>query len=193
MRFHVASLCLAALTPATAAFGMSRSRLSTSMSLVGKPIPPVTLFEGQPEYSSAVEHSLPELCKGKKVVIFAVPGAFTPGCSKSHLPSFVEGHAELRASGVDLVICTATNDPYVMQAWGENQGVEDKVLMLSDKKAELCKALGVAKDDGVMTRSARYAMVVEDGTITHWLPAEKEDGSKWSENTYAPSVMSAIA
>lgn len=159
----------------------------------GDKLPDVTLFEGQPEYAKAEEVKLGELTSGKTAVIFAVPGAFTPGCSKSHLPSFVEKYDELVASGVDHVVCTATNDPYVMEAWGRASGVKDGTIkMLSDKNAELCRALGVASESDVMVRSERYAMVVKDGVVTSFLPATQADGSKVSEVTYAPSVLSAL-
>mmetsp|Transcript_18459 Transcript_18459/g.56424 ORF Transcript_18459/g.56424 Transcript_18459/m.56424 type:complete len:170 (-) Transcript_18459:72-581(-) len=160
----------------------------------GTKIPDVKLFEGQPEYAKAHELRLGQFCAGKKVVVFAVPGAFTPGCSMSHLPSFVENAAALKAQGVDAVICTATNDPYVMEAWGRDQKAQDAdILMLSDKDAELAKALGVASEGAAMTRSARYAMIVEDGVITTFLPAVKPNGEKWSSNTYAPAVLEALS
>lgn len=82
---------------------------------VGYKIPAVTLLEGQADFGKPKEVNLAELIKGKRVAIFAVPGAFTPGCSKSHLPSFIDAQDELKAKGVDLTICIATNDPYVME------------------------------------------------------------------------------
>lgn len=160
---------------------------------VGSRLPDATLFEGQLDYAKAAEHSLAALTAGKTAVIFAVPGAFTPGCSKSHLPSFVEGYAALRAAGVDEVICTATNDPYVMEAWGRASGVQPgTVRMLSDKEAVLCRALGVAVESGAMVRSERYALVARDGVVTAWLPAATPDGDKVSERTYCPAVLAAL-
>lgn len=89
----------------------SGSARSAVVNKLGVKLPDVTLFEGQPEFAKATEYKLGELTAGKTAVIFAVPGAFTPGCSKSHLPSFIEGYDALKAAGVDVIICTATNDP----------------------------------------------------------------------------------
>src|SRR5262252_3777785 len=108
------------------------------------------------------------LGKGR-VVLFAVPGAFTPGCSKIHLPGFVANADELKAKGVDTIACIAVNDAWVMQAWGESQGVGDKILMLADGNADFTKAMGLAFDGGGIglgVRSQRYAAIVEDGVIT---------------------------
>jgi peroxiredoxin len=156
----------------------------------GTRLPDVTLFEGASDYGKPVELSLKALTAGKTAVIFAVPGAFTPGCSRSHLPSFIAGFDELTASGVDVVICTATNDPYVMEAWGRASGVKPgTILMLSDKSAALCRGLGVASESDVFVRSERYALVAKDGVISAWLPAEQPGGEKVSENTYCPMVL----
>jgi peroxiredoxin len=103
-----------------------------------------------------------------KVVLFAVPGAFTPGCSKIHLPGFVKGAAELKAKGVDRIACIAVNDPWVMEAWGKDQGVGDNILMLADGDATFTKAIGLDRDlsgAGLGVRSARYAMVLNDGVV----------------------------
>jgi peroxiredoxin len=97
-----------------------------------------------------------------------VPGAFTPGCSKVHLPGFVQGAGDLRAKGVDRVACISVNDPWVMEAWGKDQGVGDDILMLADGSAEFTKAVGLDKDLGFIglgVRSARYAMVLHDGVV----------------------------
>lgn len=106
------------------------------------------------------------LGKGK-VVLFAVPGAFTPGCSKVHLPGFVEGADELFAKGVDKIVCTAVNDAWVMQAWAEAQGA-DHIVMLADGSGRFAEAMGLTMDGsgfGLGTRSQRYAAVIEDGKI----------------------------
>lgn len=92
---------------------------------VGDVIPSIVLFQGQADYNKPTEVNISELVKGKKVAIFAVPGAFTPGCSKSHLPSFITAQDELKAKGVELTICIATNDAYVMEAWGRTSGGTD--------------------------------------------------------------------
>lgn len=104
-----------------------------------------------------------------RVVLFAVPGAFTPGCSNVHLPGFVEGGAELRAKGVDTIACVAVNDPFVMDAWGQAHGVGDAILMLADGNAEFTTAMGLLLDGsgfGLGQRSKRYAAVLQDGVVT---------------------------
>ena len=116
------------------------------------------------------EVSTDELFKGKKVVMFAVPGAFTPTCSAKHLPGFVQNAEAIKAKGVDSVVCMAVNDAFVMGAWGKDQGAGDKVLMLADGSAALTKALGLELDliaRGLGVRSQRYALVAEDGKVTH--------------------------
>ncbi|HZZ51939.1 MAG TPA: peroxiredoxin [Pseudonocardia sp.] len=108
------------------------------------------------------------LGKGK-VVLFAVPGAFTPGCSNLHLPGFVEQNDDLRAKGVDVIACVSVNDPFVMHAWGEAHGVGDKILMLADGNQDFTRALGMELDGsgfGLGQRSKRYAAIIEDGVIT---------------------------
>jgi peroxiredoxin len=105
-----------------------------------------------------------------RVVLFAVPGAFTPGCSKVHLPGFVRQADQLSAKGVDRIACIAVNDAWVMDAWGKDQGVGDKILLLADGNAAFTEAMGLALDGsgfGLGTRSQRYAAVIEDGVITH--------------------------
>jgi len=109
-----------------------------------------------------------ELFKGKKVVLFALPGAFTPTCSAKHLPGFVQRAAEIKAKGVDTVACLSVNDAFVMNAWGKEQKVEDKVLMLADGNGDFTRAVGLEMDGtgyGLGQRSRRYAMVVQDGVV----------------------------
>jgi peroxiredoxin len=104
-----------------------------------------------------------------KVVLIAVPGAFTPGCSKLHLPGYVQRADELHAKGVDTIACISVNDPWVMDAWGEDQGAGDNILMLADGNAAFAEAMGLTLDGsgaGLGTRSQRYAAVIEDGVIT---------------------------
>lgn len=113
--------------------------------------------------------STEELFAGKKVVLFAVPGAFTPTCSKSHLPGFVQQAAAFKEKGVDTIACMSVNDVFVMDAWGRDQGVNDNVLMLADGNAAYTEALGLPLDAsgfGMGTRSQRFALVVEDGVAT---------------------------
>ena len=111
-----------------------------------------------------------EIFRGKKVVLFAVPGAFTPTCSMQHLPGFVEKTDEIRAKGVDTIACISVNDAFVMGAWGKDQKAGDSVMMLGDGNAEFTTAMGLTMDGskfGLGTRSQRYAMVVDNGVIKH--------------------------
>eukprot|EP00793_Prasinoderma_coloniale_P003870 PRCOL_00003247-RA len=110
------------------------------------------------------------LCAGKKVVLFAVPGAFTPTCSTKHVPGFVENAAKLREKGVDDIVCVSVNDAFVMAAWGKTVDPNGTLLMLADGSAKLAKALGVQLDlneQGLGVRSRRYAMLVEDSVVKH--------------------------
>jgi len=109
-----------------------------------------------------------ELFAGKKVVLFALPGAFTPTCSAKHVPGFVANFDALTGKGVDLIACLSVNDAFVMGAWGKDQKAEDKVLMLADGNADFTKAVGLDADFtgyGMGIRSQRYAMLIEDGTV----------------------------
>ena len=110
-----------------------------------------------------------EIFSGKKVVLFAVPGAFTPTCSAKHLPGYVNQAGAIKAKGVDTIACLSVNDAFVMGAWGEGQGTDDKVLMLADGSAAYTTALGTSLDlteRGLGVRSTRYSMIVEDGVVT---------------------------
>src|SRR5579871_295680 len=114
--------------------------------------------------------STEELFKGKTVVLFSVPGAFTPTCDAKHLPGFVELADQLHAKGVDTIACMAVNDVFVMNAWGKSSSVGDKVLMLADGNGDYARALGLeldAKGYGMGMRGQRFALVVKDGTVTH--------------------------
>ena len=110
-----------------------------------------------------------ELFAGKKVVLFAVPGAFTPGCSMTHLPGYVVNAAKLKVAGVDSIVCMAVNDAFVMDAWGKAQNAEE-IIMLADGNGEFTTALGLELDGtgfGLGHRSQRFAMIVEDGKVSH--------------------------
>ena len=114
------------------------------------------------------EVSTDEIFKGKKVVLFAVPGAFTPTCSNRHLPGFVEKSMDLKGKGIDTVACVSVNDAFVMGAWGKDQNCGDKVEMLADGSGDFTRALGVELDaskNGLGQRSKRYSMLVEDGVV----------------------------
>lgn len=155
---------------------------------VGDKIPEVMMMEGQADYGKPEQINLAELIAGKKVAIFAVPGAFTPGCSKSHLPSFITAKDELKDKGVELIICVATNDAYVMEAWGRTSGGADAgIRFLSDGTGELTKALGMVMENPVFMRSKRYSLIADDGVVTHFFSADEE-----SSNTWAPSVLAAL-
>jgi len=109
-----------------------------------------------------------EIFKGKKVVLFALPGAFTPTCSAKHLPGFVQKEAELKAKGVDTIACLSVNDAFVMNAWGKDQKADGKVLMLADGNGDFTRAVDLEMDGsgyGMGKRSKRYAMVVQDGVV----------------------------
>jgi peroxiredoxin len=109
-----------------------------------------------------------EIFRGKKVVLFAVPGAFTPTCSMQHLPGFVEKAAEIKAKGVDTIACISVNDAFVMGAWGKEKGADGKVLMLADGNGEFARAVGLDFDGsgiGFGLRSQRYAIVAQDGVV----------------------------
>jgi len=131
---------------------------------VGDKLPAVTLFEGTPD--GKVE--LAELFAGKRGVIFGVPGAFTPGCSKTHLPGYVEKADQIKSLGVELIVCVAVNDPFVMSAWGQAHKADGKVLMLADTTAAFAKATGLSIDLSAVLgnmRCKRFAMVVDDGNV----------------------------
>ncbi len=126
---------------------------------------------------------------GKKVVLFAVPGAFTPTCSAAHLPGFVVKIDEIKEKGVDTVACMSVNDAFVMKAWSEAQNAEN-ILMLADGNAELTAALGLELDGsgfGMGTRSKRFALVAEDGVVTHIAIDEKG-----LEKTSAEAILSIL-
>ena len=133
---------------------------------VGEKIPSVKLKTMKDGKMSDI--TTDEIFRGKKVVLFAVPGAFTPTCSMQHLPGFVEKAAEIRAKGVDTIACISVNDAFVMGAWGKDKGADDKVLMLADGNGEFAKAVGLDFDGsgiGFGVRSQRYALVAQDGVV----------------------------
>ncbi len=112
--------------------------------------------------------STKDLFAGRKVVLFGVPGAFTPTCSNQHLPGYVKDADALKAKGVDLIACVAVNDPFVMDAWGKAKGATGKVLMLSDGNADLAKKLGLEMDAskfGMGQRNKRFSMILQDGVV----------------------------
>jgi len=135
---------------------------------VGDSIPACTLKHMTKEGPANVTTS--DLFGGKTVVLFSVPGAFTPTCHAKHLPGFVKHAAEFKAKGVDTLACLAVNDVFVMDAWGKAGGVGESVLMLADGNAEFTKALGLELDAtgfGLGIRGQRFALVAKNGVVTH--------------------------
>lgn len=131
---------------------------------IGQKIPDVKL-----KTTDGQDVSPAELFRGKKVVLFAVPGAFTPTCSDYHLPGFVDNADAIRAKGVDIIACVAVNDHYVMGAWAKSRETGNKILMLADGNGDFARAMGLEADSrpwGLGLRSRRYAAVIEDGVIT---------------------------
>ena len=160
------------------------------MIATGQSLPKATL--SQLTKDGMVNHDVTELFAGKKVVLFAVPGAFTPTCSEAHLPGFVVLADEFKAKGVDLIACVSVNDAFVMKAWGEAQNASE-LMMLADGDASFTKALGlemdfdkVGVDYGI--RSQRYAMVIDNGVVTL---LNIEEGKSFEVST-AEAVMAAL-
>ena len=137
------------------------------MAKVGEKVPSATLMYKSPDGIKPMPTD--ELfAAGKKVVVFAVPGAFTPTCSAKHVPSFVTNFDALKAKGVDTIACVSVNDAFVMDAWGKDQKSDGKVMMLADGNGEFTQKMGLEMDGskfGLGKRSQRYAMVVEGGVI----------------------------
>jgi peroxiredoxin len=136
--------------------------------------------------------SLGDITKGKKVVLFAVPGAFTPTCSERHLPGFLEGAEALKAKGVQAIVCVAVNDPFVLNAWDKATSIGGRVELLSDGNAEFTKAIGLELDGrgaGLGTRSKRYAMVVDDGVVKTLLV---EDAPAQADKSSAQAILATL-
>ena len=134
----------------------------------GETIPSARLTRATPD--GPKETSTDEIFAGKTVVLFGVPGAFTPTCSARHLPGFVEHADALRAKGADVVACMAVNDAFVLSAWAKDQGAGDKIVMLADSAAEFTKKLGMEMDltaRGLGVRCQRFALVAKNGKVTH--------------------------
>ena len=132
-----------------------------------------------------------DVFKGRRVALFAVPGAFTPTCSARHLPGFKDKAADLKAKGVDAIACVSVNDVFVMGAWGEGQGVGDEVMMLADGNGDFTRALGLEMDGskfGMGQRSQRYSMIVKDGVVER-LNVEEGGDYKVSSADYMLAQM----
>ena len=133
----------------------------------GDKLPEVTLHHMTENGPTPITTS--ELFGGKKSVLFAVPGAFTPGCSMQHLPGFVRNSDEILSKGVDQIVCLSVNDSFVMDAWGKDKGTGDKILMLGDGNGDFTEATGLTMDGsgfGLGSRSLRYSMIVDDNSVT---------------------------
>ena len=133
---------------------------------IGDRVPAATLMQMKAGAPQPVKTD--DLFAGRKVVLFALPGAFTPTCSAKHLPGYVQHAAELHAKGVDTIVCVSVNDAFVMGAWGEQQKVGDNVVMLADGNGDFARALGLEMDAskyGMGKRSQRFSMLVDDGVV----------------------------
>ncbi len=155
----------------------------------GDKAPQATLMEMTAEGPAPV--TTESLFAGKKVVLFAVPGAFTPLCSGQHLPGYVELAEQIRGKGVDTIVCLSVNDAFVMGAWADAQNVGDKVRLVGDGNGEFTAAMGLEMDGsgfGLGSRSQRYAMIVDDGTIS---VLNVEEGRNF-EASKAETILAAL-
>lgn len=157
----------------------------------GDKLPDATLLQMGADGPEQV--ALSDKVTGRKVAIFAVPGAFTPTCHSAHVPSFIRTKSDFDAKGVDEVICIAVNDPFVMSAWGKDTGATDAgITMLGDPQSDFTKAIGMdftAPPAGLITRSKRYAMLVEDGTVK---VLNVEDNPGACETSAGEALLDAI-
>ena len=157
---------------------------------IGDRIPDVKVMTSRPDGPVPVQTG--DVLGHGKVVLFAVPGAFTPTCSDYHLPSYVIRYDDLKAKGVDSVVCVSVNDPFVMGAWGQDQNVGNEVVMLADGNGEFTEAMGLTMDGSGFglgaLRSQRYAAIIEDGVVT-WLAVEPGAGLNVSS---AEEVLAAL-
>ncbi len=156
---------------------------------VGDRIPDVNVNVARAEGMEATSTS--DLMKGK-VVLFAVPGAFTPLCSAQHLPGYVKHADAILAKGVDRIVCLSVNDGFVMGAWGKDQNVGDKVVMAADGSADLARALGLELDAtgfGMGVRAQRFALIAENGVVTH---LAVEDNPTKLEGSSAEAILAAL-
>ncbi|GAB4225812.1 MAG: peroxiredoxin [Methyloligellaceae bacterium] len=143
----------------------------------GDKLPDATLKVMTPDGPDSMTTA--DIFAGKKVALFAVPGAFTPTCHARHVPSYLENLEALKAKGIDQVVCMAVNDPFVMGAWAKDTGADGKILFVSDWDAAFTKALGLEFDAsaaGLGTRSRRFAMIVNDGVV-EWVDVEEAPGT----------------
>lgn len=157
---------------------------------VGSRLPEATFRRMTP--SGPATMTTDEVFSGKRVVLFAVPGAFTPTCNNQHLPGFLANYDAFLAKGIDTIACTAVNDVFVLDAWSKSSGASDKVLFLSDGNGEFVRAIGLELDGsgaGLGPRSKRYAMLVEDGIVK---ALNIEDAPGKAEKSAAEVLLSQI-
>jgi peroxiredoxin len=179
--------------PRRAASSTTAPPAATTTIAVGDRLPDATLsyFDAPDDELKTV--TVRDLTAGKKVVLFAVPGAFTPTCTQKHLPGFVAKAGDLRAKGIDTVVCVSVNDAFVMRAWKESLGIGDEVLLLSDGNGELTHAMGVELDlsdkpVGLGVRSRRYALLADDGVVK---VLNLEEGGAFT-NSSAEDMLKAL-
>lgn len=156
---------------------------------IGEKIPSVMLKHLGPDGMEDIDTN--ELFSNKKTVLFAVPGAFTPTCSAQHVPGFLKHASEIKKRGVDQIICLSVNDAFVMDAWGKDRETGDEILMIGDGNGDLTRAIDLTLDGsgfGLGIRSQRYAMIIEDGTIT---ALEVEEGPGLN-NSSAENILSKL-
>ena len=157
---------------------------------IGEKLPQANFTTMTAEGPSPV--STDDIFAGKKVVLFAVPGAFTPTCHMTHLPGFVTHADEIKAKGVDTIACVSVNDVFVMSAWGQQVSPDGNVLMLADGNGDFAKAIGLDLDGsglGMGIRSLRYSMIVEDGVVTA-LNVEDQPGQAVASS--AETILAAL-
>lgn len=156
---------------------------------VGDKIPAATLYRMTDDGPAGI--TTDEIFSGKKVAMFGVPGAFTPTCSAKHLPGFIGKAGALKAKGIDQIVCLSVNDAFVMGAWGKDQKAGDNVLLVGDGSAEFTKATGLELDlvaRGLGVRCQRFAMIVDDGTVSSIVI----DEAGTFEKTSAESVLASL-
>ena len=157
---------------------------------VGEMLPEATLTTMTSEGPSPM--TVKDLTAGRKVVLFAVPGAFTPTCHKKHLPGFLTHADAIKAKGVDTIACVSVNDVFVMDAWGKQSGDDGKIMLLADGNGDFTKAIGLDVDAsgfGMGTRSQRYSMIIDDGRVTS-LHVEPKSGQ--ADESGAEAILAEL-
>lgn len=147
----------------------------------GDKIPAITVKRLGP--NGMEDFAIADHIAGKKVIVFGLPGAFTPPCSEKHLPGYIQNAATIRQAGVAEILCVAVNDPFVMKHWGEVLGVRDQIIMIPDGNAAFTKAIGMDFDGsglGLSTRSRRYSMIVENGIVKELQVEDKPSDVEFS-------------